>query len=71
MVMVSGIPGPVALPQSSAQRFNLALINILLAFENFQHLEHFFHIVERSSQGIDNRVYFLDSFLDRSLRGRR
>jgi hypothetical protein len=65
MVVVTGIAGPVHLPQGAAERVDFTFIRVLLTLENLQHLEHLFHVVKRGSQDIDNGVDFLDRLLHR------
>jgi len=51
--------------QAAPQGFNLALIRARLAFDQFQHLENFFHILECLAQIIDYLVHLLDGLLNR------
>ena len=64
MLMVAAVSRTVHLAQRAAQRLDFPLIEVLLSFENLQHLEYFFHVVKRTPKGLNNSINFLDCFLD-------
>lgn len=59
--------GAMDLAQRALEILNLALIVDLLAFGQFQRLEHFFHLFERMFQFLDDAVDLIDGFADRRL----
>jgi hypothetical protein len=55
--------------QRLAQRFNFPLVSDLLAFGQFDQFEHFFHLVERLFERLDNLRHFFNRLADGGRRG--
>jgi hypothetical protein len=66
MLALITTPGAIAqLPQGAAQRFDLAFIGELLAFGQFDQLQHFFHLIH----GALERFHDLHHLINRLMNG--
>lgn len=64
MRMMAVVARPLGLAQGATQGFNLALVQVLLALKGFDHLEHFFHVVQSGLEIVDDPVDLVDDGLD-------
>ncbi len=58
------LAGTLELAQSAAERLDFVFVGGLLPLGHFESLEHFFHLIKRLAQGVENFSDVLDRFLD-------
>jgi hypothetical protein len=56
--------GPVQVPQRALEILDFALVIDLLPFGKFERFEHFFHLIERVFEFVDDSVHLLDGVRD-------
>ncbi len=61
---MAGIARTMHLAHGATEGLDFSLIRILLALEQFQHLQNLFHVIERAAQHVNYRVYLFYRFFN-------
>jgi hypothetical protein len=69
-MMTAAFARSLQMPERAAEGFYFTFIRVALALKRLQRLEHFFHVFEALTQGIDDVVYLLDRALNARFGGR-